>query len=98
MLPSPTVNQLEKFTDIVYGGSSGICHSEKLKAREVTQPSRQAKMEGVQDFLKEPAPEKKLWLLRKRELIEIEEKLELGVKRSLRKNEVIRIVMELMID
>ena len=54
-------------------------------------------MEGVENFLKKPAPER-LELLRKEELIEIEEKLELGVKRSIRKKEITRIVTEHMID
>ena len=49
----------------------------------MTQTSRQAKMERVEDFLKEPAPEK-LELLRKGELIEIGEKLELDVKGSMK--------------
>ena len=54
-------------------------------------------MERVEDFFKEPAPEK-LELLRKGELIETGEKLELGVKRSMRKNEIIRIVTEYMME
>ena len=70
---------------------------EKLKAREVMQTSRQAKVDGVEDFLKQRAPEK-LELLRKGELIEIGEKLELDVKRSMRKNEMIRIITEYMMD
>ena len=44
-------------------------------------------MEWVEGFLKEPVPEK-LELLSKGELTEIGEKLEFGVKRSMRKNEM----------
>ena len=86
-----------KRVKIVYGCSLWDHLSEKLKAQVVMQTSRQAKMKGVEDFLKESA-RKKLELLRKGELIEIGEKLELGVKRSMRKNKIIKIVSEHTID
>ena len=79
------------------GAWSRIVILKKLKARKVTQISRQGKMDGVEDFLKKPAPEK-LELSRKGELIEIGQNLKLGIKRSTRKNEMIRIITEHIID
>ena len=54
-------------------------------------------MENINKFLEEPSIEK-LEKFRKNELIEIGEKLELEVRRSMRKNRLISIIAEHMVD
>ena len=54
-------------------------------------------MEEINKFLEEPSVEK-LEKFRKSELIEIGEKLELEVQRSMRKNRVIGTIAEHMVD
>ena len=54
-------------------------------------------MGDINKFLEEPSTEK-LEKFRKSELIEIGEKLELEVRRSMRKNRLIRTIAEHMVD
>ena len=54
-------------------------------------------MDGIEDFLREPALEK-LEALRKSSLLEIGEKLELETRKAMRKEKLVRIISEHMVD
>ena len=54
-------------------------------------------MDKIENFLKEPSMEK-LERLRKREIMVIGEKLELNVENSMRKQELVRKIVEHMVD
>ena len=54
-------------------------------------------MDKIENFLKEPSMEK-LERLRKSEIIKIGEKLELNVENSMRKHELVRKIVEHMVD
>ena len=54
-------------------------------------------MDGIEDFLREPALEK-LEAMRKSSLLEIGEKLELETRKAMRKEKLVRIISEHMVD
>ena len=54
-------------------------------------------MYGIEDFLREPAFEK-LEAMRKSSLLEIGEKLELETRKAMRKEKLVRIISEHMVD
>lgn len=54
-------------------------------------------MDEMEDFLKEPSLEK-LEVMRKSVLLEVGEKLELETKKAMRKEKIVRIIVEHMVD
>ena len=54
-------------------------------------------MDGIEDFLREPALEK-LEAMRKSSLLEIGEKLEQETRKAMRKEKLVRIISEHMVD
>ena len=96
MKASPENFFLSYCKNITLRKKKNLPHSNPLNNFEKTLEEPMMKMEEINKFVEEPSMEK-LEKFRKRELIEIGKKLELEVRRSMRKSRLIRTIAEHMV-